>query len=170
MWIAVMSLAVVLMIMLVELQVSRRHERALRDAGAIEPRDDVFETMRWAYPGAFVVMAVEGALFGPAPGAATIVGAALFVVAKLLKVWAMASLGERWTFRVLVLPGTPLVTSGPYALMRHPNYVAVVGELIAMALLVGARIMGPVATLLFTWLLRARTNVENRALRYPPCS
>jgi isoprenylcysteine carboxyl methyltransferase (ICMT) family protein YpbQ len=54
--------------------------------------------------------------------------------------------------------------------MRHPNYVAVVGELVGMALVVGARITGPVAILLFALLLRARMTVENRALRYPPCS
>ena len=67
-----------------------------------------------------------------------------------------------------MLPGAPLVTSGPYALMRHPNYVAVVGELVSMALLVGARLSGPVGTFLFALLLRRRMHVENRALRYPP--
>src|SRR5205823_6100958 len=117
----------------------------LREAGAIEPPGDVFAIMRWAYPGAFVLMAIEGAVMGPAPRVVIIAGVAILIASKALKAWAIASLGERWTFRVLVLPGAPLVTSGPYAVMRHPNYVAVVGELVGMALVVGARVMGPVA-------------------------
>ena len=163
--IALIALAIVIAMMLFELQLSQRHERVLRDAGAIEPPNDVIDTMRWAYPGAFVVMAVEGALAGPAPAGIACAGAAILVAAKMLKAWAMASLGDRWTFRVLVIPGASLVTSGPYALMRHPNYVAVVGELVGMALLVGARFAGPVAILLFGLLLRARMSVEDRALR-----
>ena len=88
--------------------------------------------------------------------------------AKALKWWAMASLGTRWTFRVLVVPDAPLVSTGPYAVLRHPNYVAVVGELLSMALLVGAVISGPIAVLLFGLLLRQRIRLEDRALRSPP--
>ena len=85
----------------------------------------------------------------------------------------MASLGTRWTFRVLVVPDAPLVNTGPYAVVRHPNYVAVVGELLSMALdeagaLVGAAVTGPIAVLLFSLLLRQRMRIEDRALRYPP--
>src|SRR5690606_27947037 len=109
----------------------------------VEPPGDVYRTMQWAYPLAFVAMAIEGALFGPAPGASTLAGAAVFVLGKALKVWAIVSLGRRWTFRVLVLPGAPLVAHGPYAFLNHPNYVGVAGELAGMALLVGARVSGP---------------------------
>ena len=55
--------------------------------------------------------------------------------------------GACWTFRVIVVPGTTLVASGPYRFMRHPNYVAVVGELVGVALMTGARVTGPLATL-----------------------
>ena len=82
----------------------------------------------------------------------------------------MASLGTRWTFRVLIVPDAPLVGTGPYAVLRHPNYVAVVGELLSMALLVGAVISGPIAVLLFGLLLRQRIRLEDRALRSPPGS
>lgn len=162
-------LAVVLM-MLAELRVSRRNEWDLRQRGAIEPPGDVYATMRWAYPAAFVAMAAEGAAFGPPPVFVTVAGALLLGASKALKWWAMVSLGPRWAFRVLIVPGDPLVTSGPYAALRHPNYVAVVGELVSMALLVGARVSGPITLLLFSLLLRRRIQVENRALRYPPCT
>ena len=59
-------------------------------------------------------------------------GLVVFVVAKALKLWAIRSLGERWTFRVFVLPGSRLVTDGPYRWVRHPNYIAVVGELVGL--------------------------------------
>jgi methyltransferase len=100
------------------------------------------------------------------PGVTRPISAVRLVVAW----WAVASLGTRWTFRVLIVPGAPLVHHGPYAVLRHPNYVAVVGELAGMALLVGARVTGPLTTLLFSLLLWRRIQVENRALRHPPCN
>jgi methyltransferase len=159
-------LLVVMLMMLVETLISRRHERTLRERGAVEPTGDVYATMRWAYPAAFLAMGMEGTLFGPPPTNVAVCGAVLLTAAKALKWWAMASLGVRWTFRVLVMPGAPLVTHGPYAIWRHPNYIAVVGELLAMALLVGARVTGPLATLWFSWLIWRRIRVEDRALRY----
>ena len=165
MLVAGVSLIAVLLMMLAESRISRHHEQQLRQRGAIEPRDDVYSTMRWAYPGAFVAMAVEGALSGPSAAPIALAGALLFGAAKALKWRAMASLGTRWTFRVLIVPGAPLVNTGPYAVLRHPNYVAVVGELVSMALMVGARVSGPVSVLLFGLLLRRRIQIENLALR-----
>ena len=156
--------------MLVEWSISMRNERRLRQAGAIEPAEDVYSTMQWAYPAAFVVMALEGAVFGSGSRVTTLVGVLLMTVSKALKFWAIASLGWRWTFRVLVVPGAPLVGHGPYAVLRHPNYVAVIGELVSMAVLVNAWVTGPLATVFFSLLLRSRISIENRALRHPACS
>jgi methyltransferase len=162
------SLLAVLLMMLGESLIARRHEQQLRQRGAVEPPGDVYAMMRWAYPGAFVAMAVEGALFGQPGAPIVLAGACVLGAAKALKWWAMASLGTRWTFRVLIVPGAPLVGTGPYAVLRHPNYVAVVGELLSMALLVGAVISGPISVLLFGLLLRQRIRLEDRALRSPP--
>ena len=168
--VAITSLVVVAAIMLLETRVSRANELRLRAQGAVEPAGDVYRIMQIAYPSAFVLMALEGALTGPRPGLTTVVGALVFLLAKGLKFWAIASLGPRWTFRVLVPPGAVSVTSGPYSLISHPNYVAVVGELVGMAVLVGARVTGPFATALFGMLMWRRIRIENDALRYPPCS
>ena len=162
--VAALALVAVLGIMLAEARLSRSHERWLERHGAIEPPRDVYRTMRWAYPAAFIGMALEGALAGPPVGLPALAGVAVFGAAKALKFWAIASLGARWTFRVLVLPGAPLVSRGPYAFLRHPNYVAVMGELAGMALMVGARVTGPVATVGFALLLIRRIAVENQAL------
>jgi len=164
------ALLVVLLMMVIEARLSQSNERWLRQQGAIEPPRDVYRTMRWMYPVAFVAMAIEGALWGPVPRVWALAGVVVFIAAKALKYWAIASLGRRWTFRVLVLPSAPLVRRGPYAFLRHPNYIGVLGEMAAVALLVGARVSGPVATLLFALLLMRRIAVEEEALRYRPCS
>jgi methyltransferase len=161
---AAAALACVLALMLGELALSRRNERVLLQRGAVEPPDPAYATMRWAYPLVFVAMALEGWYAGRTPGALTLVGILVFTLAKALKYWAIASLGCRWSYRVLVLPGAPLVSSGPYRVLRHPNYVAVVGELAGMALIVGAPIMGSGGTAFFLWLLQMRIRAEERAL------
>ena len=163
--IAAAALLVVLLFMLGELRVSTRNERLLRTRGAVEPRDPVYSTMRWAYPAVFVAMAAEGMLFGPAPRSVLVAGIAIFAVGKVIKLWAITTLGERWTYKVLVLPGVPLVTGGPYRFVRHPNYVGVIGELVGMALITGARVTGPLALAFFSWLLLRRIQVEERALQ-----
>jgi methyltransferase len=151
--------------MLAEAALSARNERVLRAQGAVEPSADVYRTMRWAYPASFVAMAAEGALTGPAPTALIGAGVLLFALSKALKLWAIRSLGDRWTFRVLVLPGRALVSRGPYTFMRHPNYLAVLGEIASVAIAVSAPLTGLLAALGFGRLMQRRIAVEDRALR-----
>lgn len=162
--IAGLALVAVALLMLGEMALSVHNERALRARGAVEPAGDVYGTMRWAYPMAFVAMVGEGALAGPAPPAILAAGLATFGASKALKLWAISTLGVRWTFRVLVPPGAPLVERGPYAWLRHPNYVAVLGELAGVALLVWAPVTGVAALVGFGLLIRRRVAVEDRAL------
>jgi len=143
---------------------SHRHEARLRARGAVEADGDPYRWMQVAYPGGFAAMALESWWRGGPPGGWLSAGAAVFVVAKGLKYAAIRALGDRWSFRVLVLPGAPLVTRGPYRWLRHPNYVAVLGEFVAAVLLFGAPITGPLATALFAGLLARRGRVENAAL------
>src|SRR5689334_16770490 len=108
--IAALTILASLLIMAGEAVLSSFNEKQLRARGAIEPDGDVIGSMRWAYPGAFILMGIEGALTGPAPRDVLMAGLALFGLAKALKVWAISSLGPRWSYRVLVVPGEPLVT------------------------------------------------------------
>jgi methyltransferase len=155
---------VVLAIMLAETWLSRAHERTLRAQGAVEPPGDVYRTMQWVYPASFVAMGVEGAFFGSQPGTVALCGIVLLAMAKALKFWAMATLGYRWTFRVLVPPGAPRVRRGPYAFTHHPNYVAVIGEIVAFGVLVGSPFTGVLSLVGFGALLRRRIRLEERAL------
>ena len=150
--------------MIVEAVIASRHDRILQSRGAVEPRDDVLGQMRFAYPGAFLLMLAEAWLRGAPLDALFRGGAVIFAVAKALKWWAMATLGDRWTFRVLVPPDSALITSGPYRWMRHPNYVAVIGELAGAAVMCRALVTGPIGTLIFIELIRRRIIVEERNL------
>ena len=144
---------------------ANRNERIQRARGGIEPPGDVYGLMRIAYPGLFLALLVEGALRGAPPRGMLMIGALVFAAAKSLKWWAIRALGPFWTFRVIVLPGADLVTAGPYHYLRHPNYVAVLGELVSVALMTGARFAGPVAVVVFGALILRRMTVEDRALR-----
>ena len=161
-----MALVTVLVVvpMLVETTVSSRNEARLRAAGAVEPPGDVYRIMVVAYPAAFVAMVAEGALRGAESDAWLRAGLAVFVIAKALKYWAIGSLGPRWTFRVLVPPGSARTLSGPYRWFAHPNYVAVAGELVGVALAAHAVVSGPAAVGGFTYLMLRRIRVEEAAL------
>ena len=162
--IAGLTLLAVLLIMGGEAALSAFNERVLRARGAVSPPGDVLAPMVWAYPLCFIVMAAEGALSGPAPPLVLAAGLALFGLSKAVKMWVISTLGVRWTFRVLVLPDAPVITHGPYAFVRHPNYVAVIGEMIGVAMIVGAPVSGVLAVLAYGALLRRKIAVEDRAL------
>jgi len=157
--------AVVFVPMLVEARRSAGNESVLRSRGGTEPDDDVYPLMRVAYPAAFVAMIAEGVVRGRPAGAWIVAGTMVFVAAKSIKYWAIATLGDRWTFRVITLRGVPLVRSGPYRFLRHPNYVGVMGEIVGVALMTGALVAGPLAAIAFGLLLMKRIAVEDRALR-----
>jgi methyltransferase len=88
----------------------------------------------------------------------------LVLASQGLRWWCITSLGRRWSTRVVVLPGEPLVARGPYRRLRHPNYVAVVVEGLALPLVHGAWLTAVVFTVLNAVLLRTRIRVEDRAL------
>jgi len=100
----------------------------------------------------------------PRPAVLLAAGFAVFVFLGISFMLARAALGPRWSYRVLVLPGEPLVSSGPYAYLRHPNYLAVVGEIAGFALIVGARFAGVLSLVVFGLLMRKRIKIEENAI------
>ena len=159
-----LTLLVVALPMLLEARRAGRHERQQLARGGIEPPGDVYALMRVAYPAAFLLMIGEGFWRGAPSSAWIAAGAAVFVAAKALKWWAIMALGPSWTFRVIVVPGDRLVRTGPYRYVAHPNYVAVIGELMGVALLTGARGTAPFAIAGFGLLIAMRVAIERRAL------
>jgi methyltransferase len=89
---------------------------------------------------------------------------ALFVLLQLGRIWVIATLGERWTTRIIIVPDAPLVTRGPYRFVNHPNYVVVVGEIAVFPLVFGLWPVALIFTLLNATVLAVRIREENRAL------
>lgn len=148
--------------MLLEARLAASNERLQRARGGVEPAGDVYRLMQVAYPAVFAAMLIEGAL-GPAFSPALFsLGLVCFIVGKALKYWAIATLGPFWTFRVIVVPGSTSVRAGPYRLVAHPNYLGVIGELLGVALMSGARLAGPIGAAFFIALILRRVAVENR--------
>ena len=158
----------VLLIMAGETVLSAFNERVLRARGfddvRADRRDRVHAVSLWVYPSCFVAMAVEGALFGPASPNVLASGLLVLGLSKALKLWSISTLGIRWTYRVLVHPDVPPVTHGPYAFVRHPNYLAILGEMAGMALIVWAPVTGTLALLGYGALLRRKIALEDCAL------
>ena len=90
---------------------------------------------------------------------------ALFVLTELCRIWVLATLGARWTTRIIVLPGAPLVRRGPYRLVNHPNYWVVLAEIAVLPLVFGLWWVALVFTLLNGAVLAIRIPQENSALQ-----
>ena len=142
-----------------------RNERRLRAAGAVEIAPSVFAWMVPVYALHFAGALAEFRLRGAPPALGWMVSmAALFVAAKVLKIWAIRSLGRLWTMRVLIPYPPEVVASGPYRFMRHPNYVAVIGEMVGLSLAGGAWRTALLCGGAFALILRWRVRSEEAAL------
>jgi methyltransferase len=89
---------------------------------------------------------------------------AMFVAIEIARIWVLATLGPRWTTRIIVIPGAPLVRSGPYRWINHPNYVVVAAEIAVLPLVFGLWQVALVFSLLNAAGLAIRIRAENRAL------
>jgi methyltransferase len=151
---------------LAELVVSRRNERWSRAHGAVEAGAGHYPVMVVLHTGLLAGAVAEVALgprpFVPALGWPML---ALVVAAQALRWWCIRTLGRQWNTRVLVVPGLPRIDSGPYRLLPHPNYVAVVVEGVALPLVHTAWMTALAFTVLNAVLLGVRITAENQALR-----
>ncbi|MET8781217.1 MULTISPECIES: isoprenylcysteine carboxyl methyltransferase family protein [unclassified Streptomyces] len=150
-----------------ELVVARRNRRWSTARGAIVAGQGHYPAMVALHTGLLVACPAEAWLmerpFVPAlawPMLAVLAGA------QALRWWCIRTLGPRWNTRVMVVPGLPLVTSGPYRWrwLRHPNYAAVVAEGLALPLVHTAWVTAALFTSLDAALLTVRIRCENRAL------
>ena len=149
---------------LVELAISSRNARGLRARGAVEAGRAHYPPMV-ALHATFLAACAVAALARPAPPPAPfLVAVPALAAGQALRWWAMAALGPRWTTRVLVLPGAPPVTRGPYRYLRHPNYLAVVLEMAAVPLLWGSWGVALAFSTANAALLALRIRAEERAL------
>jgi methyltransferase len=156
---------------LVELVVSTRNAAWSRGHGGRETGRGHYPVMVLLHTGLLVGALVEAWVRRPAvPLALAVVMFVLVLASQGLRWWCIATLGRRWNTRVIVVPDLPLVHAGPYRLLTHPNYVAVVVEGFALPLVHAAWITALVFTVANAALLAVRLRVENAALADAPAS
>jgi methyltransferase len=150
---------------LVELWLSRRNAAAAFARGGVETGQGHYRVMV-AFHTLFLIACVAEVfvLRRPFPGAWGWVALGGAVLAQALRYWAIATLGERWNSRIIVVPGLEPVTGGPYRFLRHPNYVAVVLELLTVPLIHGAWLTAALFTVGNAALLFVRIRAEEQAL------
>jgi methyltransferase len=146
---------------LAEMLLARAHTRQLLAAGGVE-------FGRGHYP---LIVAMHGAwiaclaIFGwDRPVDRWLLAA--FVGLQMARVWTIASLGRRWTTRVIVVPGEARVRRGPYRLLRHPNYWIIAGEFLVVPLALGLPWVAAIFTVLNVILLAVRIRAEEAALTW----
>ncbi len=159
----VLLIAAVALERLAELIVSKRNLAWALARGGREHGFGHFPFMVVLHTGLLAACLVEAA-FRPFHGGLGWPMLAVVVLAQALRWWCITTLGHRWNTRVVVVPGLPLVDRGPYRWLRHPNYVAVVLEGIALPLVHTAWITALVFTVVNAALLRVRISTENRAM------
>jgi methyltransferase len=150
---------------LVELWLSKRNAARAFARGGVETGQGHYRVMV-AFHTLFLFACVAEVflLARPFPGAWGWGALAAALAAQGLRYWAIATLGERWNSRIIVLPEAPPVTGGPYRYLRHPNYVAVVLELLVVPLIHGAWLTAAVFTVGNAALLFVRIRAEEAAL------
>jgi methyltransferase len=152
-------LAAVTLQRLGELVVSRHNTQRLMARGAVEVAPS-------HYP---LIVAVHASwlislwIFGHEQPV-NIVFLAGYLVLQGLRFWMLRTIGPRWTTRIIVLPGQPLVSAGPYRFLSHPNYAIVAGEIAVLPLTLGLPLLAGVFTVLNAAVLVIRISAENRAL------
>jgi methyltransferase len=150
---------------LVELVVAARHLRWARERGAVEAGQRHYPVMVAIHTALLVGALLEPPLLDR-PFLAWLAApmVALVASAQALRWWCIRTLGPQWNTRVVVVPGLPLVRGGPYRWLRHPNYVAVVVEGLALPLVGTAWLTAVLFTVLNAAVLTTRIRCENRLL------
>ena len=157
---AALVLALVTLQRLAELVIARRNTSALLARGAYEASPSHYKLIVAVHAGWLA------ALWWLAPGKAIswpLLG--LFLLLQMARLWVLASLGERWTTRIIVLPGAPLVAKGPFRFLRHPNYAVVAAEIAVLPLAFGLWQAALIFSVLNAAVLAIRIKAEDKALR-----
>ena len=164
-WLFVALIVAIVLERLVELALTRRNARRLVARGGYEVGAAHFPVMALMHTALLVAAPLEvfwlGRVFHPWVGG---IALAAVVATMALRYWAVTTLGDRWTARIYVVPGEAPVVGGPYRFLRHPNYVAVIGEVAALPLVHSAWLTSIVFSLANAWMLRVRIAAEEKAL------
>lgn len=144
---------------LAELVIAARNTKALKAQGAVEIGASHYPVMVALHASWLIVLWLT---VGGRPVNLPLLG--VFALLQAGRIWVLATLGRRWTTRIIVLPGAPLVTRGPFRFVKHPNYCIVVAEIAVLPLVFGLGWVAALFTLLNAAMLWVRIGTEHRAL------
>jgi len=159
MWPSIALLTFVTLQRLIELPIARANTRRLLASGGYEVAPGHYPlivalhaswllTLWWLAPGRPIDLPFLG----------------LFALIEAGRIWTLRTLGQRWTTRIIVLPGETLVARGPYRYVNHPNYLVVIGEIATLPLVFGLWQVAIIFSLLNAAVLTVRIRAEKRAL------
>lgn len=168
----VLELVTVLLILqrVSELVLARRNAKRATERGGVEHGAGHYPLIVGLHVVWFVAFNVESLLGYHVDGTVGTWGLwpvwlGMFVLAQILRYWAISSLGDAWNTRIIIIPGARMVRGGPYRYMAHPNYGAVILEFISVPLLVSAPLTAVAGTLANLAILRfVRIPAEEKAL------
>ena len=147
-----------------ELVLARRNEKFVRANGAREYDTSGYKIIVLMHIAFLVSFVAEYILLGRTLSPYWIPLLFLLIVTQVLRYWAIGSLGYYWNTKILVTPGSRLVTNGPYKYIKHPNYVAVIIEIWVIPIIFSCYITAITFTIINLVLLNRRIRIEERAL------
>ena len=157
--VGIIILALVTLQRLGELWLSNRNTRRLLAQGAVEHGREHYPWIVAVHVSWLAVLWIVG------PGQpVSLVWLGVYILLQAARIWVLATLGPRWTTRIIVLQGKPLVKRGPYRLVEHPNYLVVAGEIAVLPVVFGFWDLAILFSLLNAAVLSVRIREENRAL------
>jgi methyltransferase len=150
---------------IVELQISRRHQREMVAHGAAKVNDPRFRWMVLLHTGVLVGAAVEVVfLHRPFISVLAAVCFVIFLAANVVRWWVIRTLGEHWNVQIMNSTGLGVITTGPFRYVRHPNYAAVFVEMLVLPLIHTAWITAIAGSLAHIVVLSQRLSTEERVL------
>ena len=148
----------------VELRIAKRNEKLMLVKGAYEVGASHYPFMILLHVSFFVSLLIEVFFFKSnlMPHFTWLV---FFLLLQLLRVWCLVSLGTFWNTKIIILPGANVVVKGPYAYIRHPNYLVVCLEILVLPFMFGAYVTAIIFTILNVIMLSVRIPIEEKALK-----
>lgn len=143
-----------------ELYIASRNEKWLRSQGAVEYGRGHYPYMVALHTLFIISIVVEYVVRGRPP--IDVAFLVLFILLLLFKFWALWSLGKYWNTKIFRVPGTGPIKKGPYRLLKHPNYLNVIGEIAVIPLVFHLYYTAIVFTVLNAIMLTVRIRVENK--------
>lgn len=139
---------------------SRRNERLLRAAGAVEEGAAFYPVVAVTH---LAWLASVFFLISPAAPVSWLL-AVLYLALQFMRLWIILSLGRFWTHHILTISGEKPIETGPYRYLRHPNYMLVVAEVFLLPAIFGAYALGAIMACMIGAVLRYKAWLEDRAL------